>query len=89
MDTDIYKGLLRPPTILGIPAPAMIIEATIGGLLIVYQQPAYLIYLPFTHALIWFLTLRDPYYIEVLLKSLTTTTPIRNKRFWKKQSYAP
>ena len=89
MDTDIYKALLRPSMILGVPSQFMILETTLLLMMIIYNTLSLIFYIPILHALVWLLSLHDPYLIDLILRSKIATLPTRNKRFWRAQSYAP
>ncbi len=89
MNTVVFKALLRPPVLFGVPTQFLILEAMAitAGFIFLDSVEICLYAIPF-HITAWYLTNQDPYLFEVWLVSRTSVAPVPNKRFWGRQSYA-
>ncbi len=89
MRTLVFKGLLRPPMMLGVPTAFLILESVACSGFIIWNHFAGLLYLLPLHLGVWFFSLEDPYRIDIVIRSRVMILPLANKRFWGRQSYAP
>ena len=96
VDIDpLFIGMTRPPLTMGVPMEffginfilfgiGMIMFVSLGAKILFFT----LISLPL-HAAAVMATEKDPHWMRVWLTKLGKCPPVRNKRFWKSNSYKP
>jgi type IV secretion system protein VirB3 len=88
--TKIVVPLTRPPMMWGIPRNAFVVETMgVAVLFVIVQRfSVFLAWIPL-HSIMYILTVRDPYFLEVLKIKLGKTFTTRNNPFWGGNSYSP
>lgn len=91
----LFIGMTRPPMMMGVPMEffginfiilgiGMILFMSLSGKILFFVS----INLPL-HAIAYVATERDTHWMRVWLTKLSKCSPIRNKHFWKSNSYKP
>jgi type IV secretion system protein VirB3 len=82
--------LTRPTLTLGIPRGAFVFELVLVAMIFLnLRSPlAWLIFAPI-HAVFYVVTIRDPYYLSILMTKMRKCARSQNKGFWGGNSYAP
>lgn len=96
VDLDpLFIGMTRPPMMMGVPMEFFGINFIIFGIgMIMFMSlPGKILFfvcvsLPL-HALAYVATERDTHWMRVWLTKLNKCSPIKNKSFWKSNSYKP
>ena len=91
----LFIGMTRPPLAMGVPMEFFglnFILFGIGMIMFMSLSGKLLFFVALTlplHALAYMATEKDPYWMRIWLTKLGKCAPVRNKRFWKSNSYKP
>ena len=88
--SPLVVPLTRPTMSWGVPRGAFL--AQLMGVCTIFVLSHHLLMfllLIVTHPILYMLTIRDPYFVEILRVKLTKTMPVRNKWFWGANSFSP
>ena len=89
MTTLVFKGLLRPPMQFGVPVIFFSLELIGAALLFLLTKDIFtFVYLIPLHTAGWIVSLSDPHLFHVAFTGYVTVPRIRNRPFWRRQSYA-
>lgn len=86
----LFLGITRPPMVAGVTFSFFIINliSTVIGFLALNSFYAFLFGLPI-HVIGYLFCLKDPRFFDLYFIKLTKTVSIRNKSFWRSNSYLP
>ncbi len=87
--TPVVVPLTRPTTMWGVPRGAFLVEilAVCTAFVITQRFSIYLLLL-IIHPLLYMLTIRDPYFVEIARVKLMRTWYVPNNMFWGANSYS-
>jgi len=92
MDGDIlFKGPTRPTTIAGVTHTAFMLNAIVNVEAFIATSDFTFLFViwPGIHGLCYLAILRDPFIFELLKLKILKTPPIKNRAFWRCNSYTP
>ena len=86
----LVGGLTRPPMMLGIPYVLFVMEIVVVALIFINTKNLlmFLLVLP-VHGIAYALTVRDNWFVDVLMVRFAKCPVTRNHRFWGGDSYSP
>jgi type IV secretion system protein VirB3 len=86
----LFLGITRPPMVAGVTFSFFIINllSTVIGFLALNSFLAFLVGLPI-HVIGYLFCLKDPRFFDLYLIKFTKAMPIKNKQFWRSNSYLP
>ncbi|GLS18037.1 hypothetical protein GCM10007874_10530 [Labrys miyagiensis] len=88
--SPLVVPLTRPTMMWGVPRGAFIAQGMgVTTVFVVSHHLAMFLWFIITHPILYMLTIRDPYFVEILRVKLTKTMPVRNKAFWGANSFSP
>lgn len=88
--SPLIVALTRPTLMWGVPRGAFIAEGCGVPTLFIITHNLWMLLIFFvTHPLLYILTIRDPYFVDIIRVYFTKTLPTRNKRFWGANSFSP
>lgn len=87
---DLFVGLTRPATVLGVHFTAFVGEIiVVGCIFLAIGNPLWLLLFAPTHALLYLISATDPGRFDSLTKYVLVNGRCLNRFFWKAASFAP
>ena len=91
----IFSGMTKPQIVMGVPMEFFGINFILFGIgmIAIYSLTGKLIFVVAVcvplHAMAYLATEREAHWMSILLTKLSRCGPIRNRSFWKSNSYSP